>query len=102
MKLSPLIYHCKACNELFERAPKGVCTNCQSDDILPLTTMLQTLVERRQWLKRIHGQRVKFITIVHQVQTGAPQYPQPRGSMAIFPRAGARQVDSAHFVQQPP
>lgn len=53
MKLSPLLFLCHSCNELFERAPHGCCPVCSSRNINPLTSYLQDPHERKAWLALI-------------------------------------------------
>ena len=57
MKLSPLLYHCESCQELFERAPLGVCPVCASTKVYPLTAKLQPIAEQLRWLQQIRSGR---------------------------------------------
>jgi hypothetical protein len=54
MKLS-VAYHCHDCQEIFERAPRGVCPRCASREISSLSWLVKSAAEREAWFDRIHG-----------------------------------------------
>jgi hypothetical protein len=54
MKLS-VAYHCHDCQEIFERAPQGVCPRCASHEISALSWLVKSAAEREAWLDRIRG-----------------------------------------------
>lgn len=54
MKLS-VAYHCHDCQEIFERAPYGVCPRCASYEISALSWLVKSAAEREAWLNRIRG-----------------------------------------------
>jgi hypothetical protein len=58
MKLSTA-YHCHACKEIFERAPRGVCPMCASQEVYSLSWLVRSAAERESWLRRIRGPRVR-------------------------------------------
>jgi hypothetical protein len=63
MKMTALTYLCWSCHELFERAPRGTCPVCQSQNVHPLTTHFQSPRERIAWLRRIYGNRLSVVLI---------------------------------------
>lgn len=54
MKLS-IAYHCHDCQEIFERAPHGVCPRCSSREISSLSWLVKSASEREAWFERIRG-----------------------------------------------
>jgi hypothetical protein len=54
MKLS-IAYHCHDCQEIFERAPHGVCPRCSSREISSLSWLVKSASEREAWFARIRG-----------------------------------------------
>jgi hypothetical protein len=49
----------KDCEEVFERAPRGKCPACGSENIHPLAWQLRERDERQEWIGRIW--RVKAV-----------------------------------------
>ena len=54
MKLS-VAYHCHDCQEIFERAPRGVCPRSASREISSLSWLVKSAAEREAWFDRIRG-----------------------------------------------
>lgn len=54
MKLS-VAYHCQDCQEIFDRAPHGVCPRCASREISSLSWLVKSAAEREAWFERIRG-----------------------------------------------
>jgi hypothetical protein len=48
-------YHCHDCQEIFERAPRGVCPRCASHEIFSLSWLVKSAMEREVWFDRIRG-----------------------------------------------
>lgn len=55
MKLS-VAYHCQDCQEIFERAPRGVCPRCASHEVASLSWLVKSAAERAAWFTRIRGE----------------------------------------------
>jgi hypothetical protein len=60
----PHAYHCQSCQEIFERAPRGVCPVCTSHEVYSLSWLVKSAAERESWLRRIYGAkpRQRFLT----------------------------------------
>lgn len=54
MKLS-IAYHCHDCQEIFARAPHGVCPRCMSREMSSLSWLVKSAAEREEWFDRIRG-----------------------------------------------
>lgn len=53
MQLTPYVYLCQSCQEIFEYAPHGHCVRCVSPRIFPLTSLLSAETDRKAWFERI-------------------------------------------------
>ena len=62
MKLS-VAYHCHGCQEIFERAPHGVCPRCASQEISCLSWLVKSTEERTAWFERIQGATRRIPTL---------------------------------------
>jgi len=52
MKLS-IAYYCHDCQEIFARAPHGVCPRCLSREMSSLSWLVKSAAEREAWFDRI-------------------------------------------------
>jgi hypothetical protein len=53
MQLTPYVYICESCQEIFEYAPHGYCVRCVSSHIFSLTSLLSPAEDRQRWLQQI-------------------------------------------------
>ena len=71
MKLA-VAYHCQDCQEIFARAPRGVCPRCASRKVSAFSWLVKSAAEREAWFDGIHGG-------ARRVTRGTPR-PAPRHS----------------------
>lgn len=82
MKLS-VAYHCHDCQEIFERAPRGACPRCMSNEISSLSWLVKSAAEREAWFDRIRGGARRG----HETTRSAFRYSCPSTVNSIEPEA---------------
>lgn len=47
-----LTYLCQECGEVQDRCPTGRCVKCGSEDVFPLTRLLESKYKRAKWFEK--------------------------------------------------